>query len=295
MGDDDWDVGAAVRSCNINRPDNVVAPKLDLETSLNDVWNSFDKLFAPDITNFNDLSEIFSLDFPTAHQEKPDDQVIIMNQNVACVPPTTTTPKEWIDLQQQLDIGANNYPNFTFSMETPLIQTRTRKNQSIRITYELFQEELTNDIWTWSKYGQKYIKDSPFPRNYYMCSTSKLCEARKKIEKSPNDENIFLVSYSGEHNHDPPTNRRNLASCNSSSKFKLPKGINILPKTSTLNASSSSSKRIKCSRDVASPIITTMPPLEFGNKNKMIVAAVEDKGDGKEEVGMNEDILMGFE
>ncbi|XP_049373417.1 probable WRKY transcription factor 27 [Solanum verrucosum] len=282
MVDDDWDVGAVVRSCNINRPDNVAAPKLDLETSLNDVWNSFDKLFAPDMTNFNDLSEIFSLDFPTAHQEKPDDQVIIMNQNgnqqlylhpiqpaqfiqqssfhpspttVTCVPPITTTPKEWIDLQQ-LDIGANNYPNFTFSMETPLIQTRTR--------------------------------------NYYKCSTSKLCEARKNIEKSPNDENIFLVSYSGEHNHDPPTNRRNLASCNSSSKFKLPKGINIFPKTSTLNASSSSSKRIKCSRDVASPIIATMPPLEFGSKNKMIVAAVEDKGDGKEEVDMNEDIFMGF-
>ncbi|KAH0679445.1 hypothetical protein KY284_020530 [Solanum tuberosum] len=322
MGDDDWDVGAAIRSCNINIPDNVIAPKLDLENSLNDVWNSFDKLFAPDMTNFNDLSEIFSLDFSTAHQEKSDDQVIIMNQNgnqqlylhpiqpaqfiqqscfplspttVVCVPPTTTTPKEWIDLHQQLDIRANNYPNFTFSMETPLIQTRTRKNQSIRITYELFQEELTNDIWTWSKYGQKYIKDSLFPRNYYKCSTSKLCEARKKIEKSPNDENIFLVSYSGEHNHDPPMNRRNLASCNSSSKFKLPKGINILPKTSTLNASSSSSKRIKRSRDVDSPIIATMPPLEFGSKNKMIVVAIEDKGDGKEEVDMNEDILMGFE
>ncbi|XP_049391468.1 probable WRKY transcription factor 27 [Solanum stenotomum] len=285
MVDDDWDVGAVVRSCNINRPDNVVAPK-----------------------------------FSNCSPEKPDDQVIIMNQNgnqqlylhpiqlaqfiqqssfhpspttVACVPPITTTPKEWIDLQQ-LDIGANNYPNFTFSMETPLIQTRTRKNQSIRITYELFQEELINDIWTWRKYGQKYIKDSPFPRNYYKCSTSKLCEARKKIEKSPNDENIFLVSYSGEHNHDPPTNRRNLASCNSSSKFKLPKGINILPKTSTLNASSSSSKRIKRSRDVASPIIATMPPLEFGSKNEMIVAAVEDTGDGKEEVDMNEDIFMGF-
>ncbi|KAG5611141.1 hypothetical protein H5410_022422 [Solanum commersonii] len=260
MGDDDWDVGVAVRSCNINRPDNVVAPKLELETSLNDVWNSFDKLFAPDMTNFNDLSKIFSLDFPTAHQEKPDDQVIIINQNgnqqlylhpiqpaqfiqqssfppspttVVCVPPTTTTPKEWIDLQQQLDIGVNNYLNFTFSMETPLIQTRTR--------------------------------------NYYKCSTSKLCEARKKFEKSPNDENIFLVSYSASKRH------------------------KYLPKTSTLNASSSSSKRIKHSRDVASPIIATMPLLEFGSKNKMIVAAIEDKGDGKEEVDMNEDILMGFE
>ncbi|KAH0693351.1 hypothetical protein KY285_020448 [Solanum tuberosum] len=165
----------------------------------------------------------------------------------------------------------------------------------MRITYELLQEELTNDLWTWCKYGQKHIKDSPFPRNYYKCNTSKLCEAKKKIEKSAKDENIFLVSYSGGHNHDPPTNRRNLVSCNNSSEFKLPKGINILPKTSTLNASSSSSKRIKRSRTAVSPIIATMPPLEIGSENKMFVTAVEEKGDGKEEVDMTKDILMGFE
>ncbi|KAH0679437.1 hypothetical protein KY284_020522 [Solanum tuberosum] len=304
MADDDWDIGAIVRSFNINRHENVVSPKLDLKTYLNDILNSFDELLAPDMTIFNGLSEIFSLDFPTAHHEKPDDQIIIMNQNgkqqlylhpmqptqfiqqssfppsptiVACVPQTTTIPKESIDLQQQLDIGATIYPNFTFSMKIPLIQTRTRKNLLMRITYELLQEELTNDIWTWRKYGQKHIKDSPFPRNYYKCSTSKLCEAKKKIEKSPKDENIFFVSYSGGHNHDPPTNRRNLASCNNSSEFKLPKGINILPKTSTLNASSSSSKRVKCSRAVVSPIIATMPSLEIGSENKMIVTALRKK------------------
>jgi len=44
---------------------------------------------------------------------------------VVCVPPTTTTPQEWINLQQ-LDIGANIYPNFNFSMKTRLTQTRTR-------------------------------------------------------------------------------------------------------------------------------------------------------------------------
>ncbi|KAH0679440.1 hypothetical protein KY284_020525 [Solanum tuberosum] len=175
---------------------------------------------------------------------------------VACVPPTTTTPKEWIDLQEQLDIGANIYPNFTFSMKTPLIQTRTR--------------------------------------NYYKCSTSKLCEAKKKIEKIPKDENIFLASYSGEHNHDPPMNRR-IASCKSSSKFKLSKGIHIFPGTSTLNVSSCSSERVKRSRVVASPIIATMPPLEIRRKTKMIVVAGENKCDGKEEVNMNEYILMRFE
>ncbi|KAG5611128.1 hypothetical protein H5410_022409, partial [Solanum commersonii] len=263
-GDGDWYIGAVIRSCNINRPDNIVG-------------------LTPGMSNFNDLFEIFSLDYSTAHQEKSDDQVIIMNQNgnqqlylhpiqpaqfirqisfppspttVVCVPPTTTTPKEWIDLQEQLDIGANIYPNFTFSMKTPLIQTRTR--------------------------------------NYYKCSTSKLCEAKKTIEKIPKDENIFLVSYSGEHNHDPPTNRR-IASCNSSSKFKLSKGINILPRTATLNASSSSFECGKRSRVVASPIIATMPPLEIRRKTKIIVVARENKCNGKKEMDMNEDILVRFE
>ncbi|TMW93520.1 hypothetical protein EJD97_011551 [Solanum chilense] len=355
MEDDNWDIGAVVRSCNFNRPDNVVAPMLDFETHLNNILNSFDALLdpemtifngisetfsldfqtahqkkpdavvrsfdinrvynvvapnlefetylnnilnsfdtllAPDMTIFNGLSEIFSLDFQIAHQEKLDDQIMInqsCNQElyldliqpsqfiqqssfpplptiVACVPPTTTTPKECIDLQQQLDIGANIYPNLTNAMKTPLIQTTTRKNQSIRITYELLQEELTNDIWTWRKYGQKHIKDSPFPRNYYKCSTSKLCKAKKKIEKSPRDEKIFLVSYSDEHNHDPPMNHKKHSSCNSNYEFKLPKGINIVPKTSTLIALNSSSKRVRHSSDVASPIITTMPPLQIRRK-----------------------------
>ncbi|KAH0673046.1 hypothetical protein KY284_024133 [Solanum tuberosum] len=321
MGDDDRDIGGIVRSCNINRLNNVLAPNLGLKTSPNEVWNSFDKLLIPDMTSNNGLSEFFSLDYPIARRENPYDQVIIMNQNsnqqlylhsiqpvqfiqqitvpqsrttVACVSPKTTTPQEWINLQQ-LDEGANIYPNFTFSMKTPFTQTRTRKNQSIKLTYELLQEELRNDIWTWRKYGQKHIKGSPFPRNYYKCSTSKHCEAKKQIEKSPKDENIFLVSYSGEHNHDPPMNRRYLASCNNNSKFMLPKSINILPKASILNASSSSSKRVKNSRAAASPIIATKPPLEIGRKNKMVVVAVQNKGDGKEKVDMNEDIFMGFD
>ncbi|KAH0706792.1 hypothetical protein KY289_011868 [Solanum tuberosum] len=249
MGEDDWDKSGVVKSCNINRPNNDVAPNLGMETSPTD--------------------------------EKPNDQVKIMNQNgnqelylhpiqptqfiqqssfipspttIVCMPPITTTPQELIDQQKHLDIRSNIYPNFTFSMRNPLIQTTTR--------------------------------------NYYKCSTSKLCEAKKTIEKSPKGENLFLVSYSGEHNHDLPMNHRNLVGCNTSSKFKLPKGINIVPKASILNASSSSSKCAKRSRAVASPIISTMPTLEIGSKNKMVDAAEKNRGDGKEEVNMNEDNMM---
>ncbi|KAH0730417.1 hypothetical protein KY289_001605 [Solanum tuberosum] len=89
------------------------------------------------------------------------------------------------------------YPNFTMSIKTPLIKTCKRKNQSTRVIYEVLQEEL-DDKWTWYKYGQKSIKGLPFPRNYFKCSTSRSCEVKKLIEKSPKNENYFLVSYSCE-------------------------------------------------------------------------------------------------
>ncbi|KAG5569869.1 hypothetical protein H5410_059635 [Solanum commersonii] len=275
MGEDDWDKSGVVKSCNINRPNNDVAPNLGMETSPNDVSNYFDIRLASEMTNFNGLSKVFSIDLLVAHQEKPNDQVKIMNQNgnqelylypiqpaqfiqqssflpspttIVCMPPITTRPQELIDQQKHLDIRSNIYPNVTFPMRNPLIQTTTRKSQSKMIIYELLQEELTNDIWRWHKCGQKHIKGSPFLRN--------------------------------------------LVGCNTSSKFKLPKGINIVPKASMLNAPSSSSKCAKRSRAVASPIIPTMPTLEIGSKNKMVDAAEKNRGDDKEEVSMNEDNMM---
>lgn len=41
MNDHDWDIGAVVRSKNISKPDNVVAPNLYLDF-FKCVWNSFD-------------------------------------------------------------------------------------------------------------------------------------------------------------------------------------------------------------------------------------------------------------
>ncbi|KAK4734612.1 hypothetical protein R3W88_008873 [Solanum pinnatisectum] len=131
MEDNDWDLNVVVRSCNINKPNDVTVPNSGLVTSENDDWNTFfDKNVAADIPNFNDLSEIFSVDFSVAHQKKSNDHVIITDQNnnqemylhpiqpnqssqqiilpslpttITCVPTTTTTPQESIYLQQQLE------------------------------------------------------------------------------------------------------------------------------------------------------------------------------------------------
>ncbi|XP_073316229.1 WRKY transcription factor 22-like isoform X2 [Primulina huaijiensis] len=97
------------------------------------------------------------------------------------------------------------------STNSPPIQNRRKKNQMAKMVREIAQEELSADSWAWRKYGQKPIKGSPYPRNYYRCSTSKGCAARKQVEQSPNDSNIFIVSYTGEHTHPRPTHRSSLA------------------------------------------------------------------------------------
>lgn len=131
-------------------------------------------------------------------------------------------------------------------------------------------------------------------RNYYKCSTSKSCKAKKKIEKSAKNESLFLVSYYGEHNHDPPKNSK-YHGHNNNSKFKLPKGINIVPRALCLNASSSLSNRTKRSGTVASPVNPIMPTHEINSKNKIGFVTVENRVGDEEKENVNEDILMGFE
>ncbi|XXG65883.1 hypothetical protein AAC387_Pa05g3482 [Persea americana] len=72
-------------------------------------------------------------------------------------------------------------------------------------------EVVPSDLWAWRKYGQKPIKGSPYPRGYYRCSSSKGCPARKQVERSRNDPNMLVITYSSEHNHQWPTQRNALA------------------------------------------------------------------------------------
>ncbi|PWZ44146.1 putative WRKY transcription factor 35 [Zea mays] len=74
-------------------------------------------------------------------------------------------------------------------------------------------EVVPSDLWAWRKYGQKPIKGSPYPRHvgYYRCSSSKGCSARKQVERSRNDPNMLVITYTSEHNHPWPTQRNALA------------------------------------------------------------------------------------
>ncbi|XP_074572088.1 putative WRKY transcription factor 57 [Curcuma longa] len=56
------------------------------------------------------------------------------------------------------------------------------------------------DGYRWRKYGQKAVKNSPFPRSYYRCTNTK-CQVKKRVERWYEDPTIVITTYEGQHCH----------------------------------------------------------------------------------------------
>ncbi|KAG2717620.1 hypothetical protein I3760_03G184000 [Carya illinoinensis] len=63
------------------------------------------------------------------------------------------------------------------------------------------------DGYRWRKYGQKAVKNSPYPRSYYRCTSPK-CIVKKRVERSFQDPSTVITTYEGQHNHHCPANLR---------------------------------------------------------------------------------------
>ncbi|XP_027939281.1 WRKY transcription factor 71-like [Vigna unguiculata] len=76
----------------------------------------------------------------------------------------------------------------------------------------LTKSEIDNleDGYRWRKYGQKAVKNSPYPRSYYRC-TSQKCSVKKRVERSFQDPSIVITTYEGQHNHHCPATLRGSA------------------------------------------------------------------------------------
>ncbi|XP_030443447.2 probable WRKY transcription factor 57 [Syzygium oleosum] len=92
------------------------------------------------------------------------------------------------------------------SLLVPEKPNKVRKKGQKRIKQPRFafltksEVDHLEDGYRWRKYGQKAVKNSPYPRSYYRCTNSK-CTVKKRVERSSEDPAIVITTYEGQHCH----------------------------------------------------------------------------------------------
>ncbi|KAF8044085.1 hypothetical protein BT93_A2151 [Corymbia citriodora subsp. variegata] len=173
------------------------------------------------------------------------------------------------------------FPLPAMQPQTP--RSRKRKSQQKKSVCHVTAENLSSDPWAWRKYGQKPIKGSPFPRNYYRCSSSKGCSARKQVERSNADPNIFIITYTGDHTHPRPTHRNSLAGStrnkfNATSSLQKPDPIGPAHSAPAAPCTSSTAS--------LSPTTTLTAPIDEDVSHHCALLMSEDLGADKESEGL---------
>ncbi|MED6157546.1 Transcription factor [Stylosanthes scabra] len=83
-------------------------------------------------------------------------------------------------------------------------KTKQKRQREARFAFMTKSEvDHLEDGYRWRKYGQKAVKNSPFPRSYYRC-TSASCNVKKRVERSFTDPSVVVTTYEGQHTHPSP-------------------------------------------------------------------------------------------
>ncbi|CAA7038741.1 unnamed protein product [Microthlaspi erraticum] len=80
-------------------------------------------------------------------------------------------------------------------------KSRKKKEREPRFAFQTrSQVDILDDGYRWRKYGQKAVKNNPFPRSYYKC-TEKGCRVKKQVQRLSGDEGVVVTTYQGVHTH----------------------------------------------------------------------------------------------
>ncbi|KAK4418570.1 WRKY transcription factor 22 [Sesamum alatum] len=212
--EDDWDLHAVVRGCAAVTTASSTSSSATNSTSCGQVLSSFQQdsqyyggedLFEPRRESLvQELHDLYKPFFPKSQ----DSLQMLVSPQTLPISRIHSTQQSHLRQKQQ-PFSVSNAPKPTAS-HNPSPRSKRRKNHMKRVCH-VAAENLSSDMWSWRKYGQKPIKGSPYPRGYYRCSTSKGCMARKQVERNRSDPGMFIVTYTAEHNHPMPTHRNSLA------------------------------------------------------------------------------------
>ncbi|XP_042012811.1 WRKY transcription factor 22-like isoform X2 [Salvia splendens] len=198
MDDDNWDLNAVVRSCCSSSftptPAALAVAQIPTPTEKDCTF------FEPRQISFEeDLHELWKPFFSKQQISLPISPLSVLQD-----PSPADQEIKQFSPQNHQPFAIVNAPK-----PSPL-KTKKRKHYSKNVCH-VPADGISSDKWSWRKYGQKPIKGSPYPRGYYRCSTLKGCNARKQVERNKADPSMFILTFTGDHNHAPPTHRNSLA------------------------------------------------------------------------------------
>ncbi|XP_047313188.1 probable WRKY transcription factor 75 [Impatiens glandulifera] len=174
------------------------------------------------------MRELFNHHFNSTNtkdddQEQQQPPTLINNNTESLLQTTSTTPSPEISNQQPatsnsssisfLSTHHHHEQDHTHEHNSPRKQWRKlkvkmkngmKKEKEARIAFiTKTQVDHLEDGYRWRKYGQKALKNSPFPRSYYRCSRGD-CNVKKRVERCLNDPTMVMTTYEGKHNHLSP-------------------------------------------------------------------------------------------
>jgi len=106
------------------------------------------------------------------------------------------------DPESQTDLIAAEKPSI--ESKKPPRKKGQKRNREPRFAFMTKSDvDHLEDGYRWRKYGQKAVKNSPYPRSYYRCTNGK-CSVKKRVERSSEDPGIVITTYEGQHSHPSP-------------------------------------------------------------------------------------------